>query len=182
MLRQNYKKLLNKEIIKAYIKAYLPFFLCSLFVFLIGSIFYTAKISNLKYADPYTTFSYVGNFSPYIYILLSQISLLFYVILIINISLIVLRYTRKMIVTLILSFALINALNFLISNISIILKNIFGANPIINHLIKFNIYEGYMVQSTVINAIINMGVLAIVTGIIVYFVYHNKESLVRDFE
>ena len=39
-----------------------------------------------------------------------------------------------------------------------------------------------MVQSTVINAIINMGVLAIVTGIIVYFVYHNKESLVRDFE
>ena len=145
LLRQNYKNLLNKEIIKAYIKAYLPFFLCSLFVFLIGSIFYTAKISNLKYADPYTTFSYVGNFSPYIYILLSQISLLFYVILIINISLIVLRYTRKMIVTLILSFALINALNFLISNISIILKNIFGANPIINLIFMRDIW--YNLQS-----------------------------------
>ena len=57
-----------------------------------------------------------------------------------------------------------------------------GKNFLTEHLSVFNIYEGYMVQSSVMNAIINMGILAFITGLLVWKLYKNKESLVRDFE
>ena len=182
LLRQDYNKMITKEIILSYIKAYLPFFILSLFVLILGSILYTTKISNYQYADSYTEFSYVGNFGPYAYIMLCQVALFLYVIMIVNIGFIVLRYTKKIMVTLILSFAIVNALNFLIGNFGMLLEQIIGNNFFVNHLLSFNIYEGYMVQSTVINAIINMGILALLSGIVLYFSYRNKERVVRDFE
>ena len=87
-----------------------------------------------------------------------------------------------MTVSIILSFALVNVINYVISNISSLLSSIIKNNVIVDHLYLFNIYEGYMVQSTVYNALINMGVLSIITTLIVLFIYRNKEQVVRDFE
>ena len=87
-----------------------------------------------------------------------------------------------MTVSIILTFALVNVINFVISNISALLSNAIGNSALINHLYLFNIYEGYMVQSTVYNALINMGILFVITTVIVLFIYRNKEQVVRHFE
>ena len=125
---------------------------------------------------------YEGVSNPFLYVFLVHIALILYVLVISNISLIVLRITKKMTVSIILSFALVNVINYVISNISSLLSSIIKNNVIVDHLYLFNIYEGYMVQSTVYNALINMGVLSIITTLIVLFIYRNKEQVVRDFE
>ncbi len=182
LLRQSYKKVITKNIVFAYIKSYLPFLIMSVLIFFLGSILYTSTLSNTEWSDSYTLFRYVGDFSPYVYIFLCHIALLLYDIMIVNIGLILLRKTRKLTVTLLLSFVVINALNFLIGNMDKFIEMCIGKNFLTEHLSVFNIYEGYMVQSSVMNAIINMGILAFITGLLVWKLYKNKESLVRDFE
>lgn len=182
LLRQSYRKTIIKEFLCSYLKALFPFLFISVVVFILGLCLFPTDIPNISFYDVYISFDYEGVSNPFLYVFLVHIALILYVLVISNISLIVLRITKKMTVSIILSFALVNVINYVISNISSLLSSIIKNNVIVDHLYLFNIYEGYMVQSTVYNALINMGVLSIITTLIVLFIYRNKEQVVRDFE
>lgn len=182
LLRQNYKKTIIKEFIGSYLKALFPFLFISIFVFILGLCLFPSDVPDVSFYDVYISFEYVDVSNPFLYIFLAHIAMILYVLVISNISFIVLRITKKMTVSIILTFALVNVINFVISNISALLSNAIGNSALINHLYLFNIYEGYMVQSTVYNALINMGILFVITTVIVLFIYRNKEQVVRHFE
>ncbi len=182
LLREKYRSFLTKEILFSYVKTIFPFLFLSLVVFIIGCLFYTDKIVNYTYADLYTEFDYIGHFGPYTYIFLCHIAMFLYIVMVTNLGFIVFRFTKKFSVSLILTFALINTLNFLIGNVDKILKSFLGNHFLVQFLENFNIYEGYMVQSTVTHAIFSMSILVFITTIIVYFLYRNKERLVMDFD
>lgn len=182
LLRENYNKVMIKKVIFCYIRSYIPFILNSIFVFLLGSILFSDSIPNTIYANPYINFKYYGILNPYLYCLLNSLSLLLYVIMVTNIGLIVLKITKKMSVSAVVTFVSINALNFIIGNLSIIIAKIIGSESMINYAYNINIYEGYFVQSTVLRALLHTGIMVIVTLCILFVKYKNKEKVVLDFE
>lgn len=182
LLRQSYKKTILKELLFSYLKAYFPFFLISLLMFFLGSCLYQPDLLNTNIADPFTEFRYVGNFGPYIFFILWHFSFFLYTIMIVNIGYIILRITRRLTVSLILTFAAVNALNYIISSLGTILETLIGNNLLVEHLNLFNIYESYYIRSSITNAIIHTSIMVIITFIIVFFCYRKKEKVVRDFE
>lgn len=138
LLRQNYKTII-KEFICSYLKAIFPFLFVSIFVFILGLCLFPSDVPDVSFYDVYISFEYVDVSNPFLYIFLAHIAMILYVLVISNISFIVLRITKKMTVSIILTFALVNVINFVISNISALLNNAIGNSALINHLYLFNI-------------------------------------------
>lgn len=182
LMREKYGKVLIKKITFSYFKAWIPFTINSVIVFILGLIMFEKNIPNTIYANQYINFSYNGVSNPYLFFLLSNVSLLLYVILIVNICIIIIKISKKRLVSYVITFVFINALNFVIGNFSILIAKIIGNPVLLNYAYNINIYEGYFVQSTILRAIIHTSILDLITIFVLFILYKNKEKVVLDFE
>lgn len=182
LLRQKYLVLFLKELICSYFKAWFPFALTSLTLFVIGYIVLPHDITNIIYANQYTMFDYIGFNSPYTFVLFSFIQIFMYVIMVVNIGLIVLYFSKKILVSFIITFVTMNAINLIVGNVLIFIGQSLSNEKFLNYVYNVNVYEGYFVQSTMSRAIIHTSIYALITTIIIIIVYSNKERLVLNSE
>lgn len=181
LTKSTYKKTLISEVLKAYLKGWFPFAFVSIIVFLIGIFALPSNIVN-AYADQYTNFSHVGINSPYVFVILSVLLLLEYSMLITNVALVSMYITKKINICILSTLIFTNALNFIIGNFSIITAKIIGTKEAIKYAHSINIYEGYFVQSNLINSFVHTSIYLILSVIVVFFVFQDKERVVRNFE
>lgn len=168
-----YKKYLKKEICNSYKKAILLFPLFSLIIFIIGSIFFTHTIGesggNYIYIFPNVP-------NPLWHVILSIISISLYSLTITNIALILSRYFKKFYIVLIITVMVIFLISFIEGNL---LSNILYGITKNDMFYNINIYDDFLCARGNYFVNIFFGILRnIITGIILYFTYHNKEKVV----
>lgn len=153
-----------------------PFVLLNIFVFLIGVIFlsktYTGSISDYYFHSE--IINNLGNANPYIFMLLNTITTFMLIIVITNISIIAFKITRKVVPSIILSFIMTNAFNLLIYVSASLIAKILN-NGFTKYAETINLYEGYIIQSNIYNAIFNTFIYLIVSFIPLLIIYHNKK-------
>lgn len=178
LLKKKYNKFITKEIINSYLKSILIFPILSVFVFLIGIIGFGDKISILDSSLPilYLPVGLVN--SPYIYYLRTIFLLVLYSIFIINIALILMQFVKKYYLLIISSFIVINAINFIMSNILIIISKIVNSGTLYEFAINTNIYDGYSPESKLSIAFITIGIYTIISFLIIFILYKKKERLI----
>lgn len=181
LLKKPYSDVIIKEIFESYLKAMLPFLLVSILVFLIGSLLLPSDIPN-RVADQYKTFDYLSAGTPYMFWFLSNVALILYTVFITNISYIVLYVVKKFEAVIIATAITVNVANFIVGNISILVAKILSSQYLLDYAYQINLFEGYYVQSTAQRAIAHTSIFILVTFVIMYFLYHDKEKVVRHFE
>ncbi|MEG0022288.1 MAG: hypothetical protein RSB77_01830 [Bacilli bacterium] len=176
-MRIGYKKMIKRNFISSYLKAIIPFLILYFVTFIIGQVLFSKTIIFDNYYDPKIDFYYDSVSSPYIFLLLSFISLIMYIINIANISLIILKKVKKHIQTILLTFLVINAINFIVGNTLIIISKIIGNTQLIEYCLNINFYEGYYVQSTILRSVLHTSIYFIIINIILYYSYRKKDFL-----
>ena len=182
LLRNNYKKEIKKELHMAYLKAWLPFLINSLVVFAIGYIYLEHNIVFTEYSNQYFEFDYAKTMNPYMFVFLYNISLFLYTTMIVNISYIVFRILKKLSISIIGTFIFLNALNFILGDLTTIICNIYKSEALEQYFHYFNVYDSYIITSNIYEGIINTSAIVVLTYIIMIFLYKNKERLVLAFE
>lgn len=177
MLRKKYFKIFFKELFLSYIKAWVPFAIISLISFIFAYMKFPHNIIT-TYASQYTMFKYEGLTNPYIFIALSFVQTFLYVIMITNISLIILYLTKKLMVSYIITLVATNAINIIVGNVLIFIGESIGNEKFLNYIHNVNVFEGYFVQSNMINAILHTSIYVFITFITVIAIYRKKEKLV----
>ena len=181
LLRQDYKLFLKKEIIVGYLKSMIPFLLFSLGLFFIGSLLFKGEITNLKYADLFSGFTYNNLYSPYHHVFFSMILLVVFIGLIVNIAFIIYRFIKNYHITIILTFICLNLLNYLVSNpLFEISRHLTG--EIAEMFENFNLYSGYSGRYFIHFDFLVIFILFVISFIVVILSYRNKEKVVMSFE
>lgn len=155
VLRKGYFKTIKDNYLKSAIKCIIPFAIIYILTFIIGHIFLPKTIEITKYHDVMSSFYYEGVNSPYIFVLLNCVSTLFYILTVINISLILFKFFRKKIHTVVGTFVSINMLNFILYYSLSFISGIVGSESFSSYAHLANIYEGYIVQSTITTSLFN---------------------------
>lgn len=182
LLRNNYNKIIRNEIFFSYFKAILPFLTVSFLVFLLGCLLFPAEITNTMYSDQLTLFNHKDIYNPYLFVAFSNLLLILYLIMVVNFGIIVLRITKKLNISLITTFIIINAVNFIVGNVAIFIGEALANQDILNYSYNINIYEGYFVQSTIFRGFLHTTIYIVITLILIYIKYRNKELLVNEFD
>lgn len=179
LLRDEYENYLKKEFIFAYIKSIVPFILISLLIFILGSLLFKSSIT-VQYADLYSGFTYIKIHSPYYYVWFSMLLLSIFLALIVNIGLIIFRIIRKYSITVVLTFIVLNILNYIMS----VLFNVatFFFPDLTEVFVNFNIYNGYLGKYYINFNFCIICILFIISLILVNILYKDKEKAVMDFE
>lgn len=179
LMREKYSTVCLKTLLLSYVKAYFPFAIISLVLFIIGAIFFSGNILNTFIADQFTMFRTHGLSSPLLCVGLSFISLLLYVMMIVNISYIAFRITKKKSVTLILTLIIVNILNYVVSYVGDFIMMLFHVDY---EWLYCNIYEGFLNQYGYVHSIVLMLIVFLVTCIPLFLMYRKKEKVVMSFE
>lgn len=179
--RKEYKKILKRELFLAYLRGLFLPVIISILILIFGMIILPHDITNIKYADPFTNFYEDGVSNPLLYAISVTFLLVLFSIMIVNFGFIVYRFVKKISISLILTFTLLNITNFLVGNIGITIANFIGSEKMLDYFYNVNIYEGYAPQSTLLNAYLHTFIYVIITTLILAKVYKDKEGMVLDF-
>lgn len=183
LLRQNYKKAMLSEFLWAFSKAAFPFVLVSFLILLVGSCLFPSQVVDPGFADLFLEFPYPSYLTPMLFVIIHHFLFLLFILFIVALGFVILRVTRKLSISYIVTFISVNALNYLVSEVGMILMNLIHFEKGYRYMYEFNIYEGYLPYSRELGrCFADIGVLALVFVVIVIICYHNKEKVVRDFE
>lgn len=182
LLRKEYKKIIIKEIILSYLKSIFPFIIASILIFILGSCLFTSENINLMYYDSRTSFHFIGKYNPYTFIIMYNLLLISYIVMIVNFGLIVLRITKRLNISIIVTFICTNALNFLVGNIAMFIGDVFSSKVISSYVANINIYESYTIQSTIFRAFIHTAIYIFISLLVIHIKYRSKEKMVNDFD
>lgn len=166
LLRKDYKKMMIKELFGSYIKAYLPLFITMTIVLIVGCVFFPTTTYYIESSGHrYDVFK--GVFAnPYIDIALMFLWVFLFCIIEVNFSYIVMYKVKNIygniIVTFIMTFGIMYIAGNLVSQ---------DLNPFL---------ICYLTQhfDNTISSIFYI----VLTSIPLYFLYRNKERVVRNFE
>ncbi len=181
LLRERYEKFMIKEIVLSYLKAIIPFIVGTGTIFIIGSFLFKENISNTEYADLFSGFIYNNSYSPYYHVFISMILLILFICFIVNLGVIIFRVIRNYNITVVLTFICLNVLNYVMS-IIFTLCSYFVSYEFNDILDNFNIYSGYLGGYYINFNLIVILVLFIISSIVVWVLYKDKERVVMDFE
>ena len=179
LMREKYSTVCLKTLLSSYAKAYFPFAIISLFLFIIGIIVFPSNLFRMYLENQLPTFRTHGLSSPLLCVGLSFISLLLYVMMIVNISYIAFRITKKKSVTLILTLIIVNILNYVVSYVGDFIMMLFHVDY---EWLYCNIYEGFLNQYGYVHSIVLMLIVFLVTCIPLFLMYRKKEKVVMSFE
>lgn len=181
LLRQKYSDYFKRELLTSYLKIIIPFLLISILIFIMGSLLYKAEITNITYADIYSEFNYLTNYSPYYHVFISNIIIAFFLGFVFNISLVLYRVVKKISLATILTFIATNVLNFIISGIFTILAPFFNSEVALRFE-SFNMYNGYLGGYYINFNLCVFFILFIISLFLTIVLYNNKEKVVLAFE
>ena len=182
LMRTEYKPKMFKELILCYFKGSILFIVISIIIFVIGLILFPSDLSVLTYRDYLTYFPDEAMTNPFLYVFLYHILILLFCMFVINIGLIVMYYIKDFILIVIASFITLNGINFILGNVILFIAKIVNNEKFIEYAYDVNVYEGYMLQGTIGQAFIDIGILYIISLIIVMILYRNKEKVVMRFD
>lgn len=182
LIRTEYKSKMLKELILCYFKGSVVFISISVIIFVIGLILFPSDLSILTYKDYLTYFPDEAIANPFLYVFLYHILILLFCMFIINIGLIIMYYIKDFILIIVASFITINGINFILGNVILFVAKIINNESFIDYAYDVNVYEGYMVQGTIGQAFLDIGILYIITLFIVMILYKNKEKVVMRFD
>lgn len=167
LLRDRYDKFLKREIINIYLSSCLPLLIISSITFIIGCFIYGPTYSNFYY-------KFVMN--PFLYVFITIIAYIPFTCIMANLSLILYRYLKKISITIVSSFVLFNLLNIVIFTIYDIILNVFNLKS------DYTIYYAYSGGIYLMDNFIILIIVFIISSLVVYFAYKNKEKAVIEFE
>lgn len=172
IMREDYSKYLIKEILWMYVKSLLLFPLLFLVLFFVLWLLFKNCSITGHYSATIYNFPDLLNISNFQYILIESLSVYFFSLVVVNISIILIPFIKKFYLLIILIFIIINFYNFAIANI---IDTVLETNC-------FNIYNGYMINGDTYMdaAFLHMGLLIVFTGFIIYFIYKNKERITKN--
>lgn len=182
LLKEKYNMLLKKQILNAYIRSFITPLLLSIIILIIGLLVFPHIVPVESYGDPLLDFFDEGITNPLLYVLSSMPLLIIYCFVITNFGLIAFKLTRKLNISIILGFVLINIVNIIVGNIGTFIAKILPNIKVLQHFYTINIYEGYSVHSTILNGYINTIIYFFISAYIVHRLYKIKESMVLEFE
>lgn len=183
LLRQKYRKTMVKEFLWAFFKAAFPFILVSMFLFILGYCCFPHQIVDIGDSDIFIRFAYPSYLTPMLFVVIHHVLFLLFILFIVALGFVILRVTKKLSISYIITFISVNALNYLVSEVGMILMRLIHFEKGYRYMYEFNIYEGYLPYSRDLGrCFADIGVLALVFVVIVIICYHNKEKVVRDFE
>lgn len=176
LLRVEYKKFINFEFKRCYLKGASIFPIISILVLLIGLFLLTDKIMITNTSNPilYVPAEMIGH--ELNYIIFSIILLFLYGILMINIGLVCSRYISKFYLVLLITFVAVNGINFCVGNVLVIFANIINNEMFYNIAVNVNIYNGYFPNGLIISYI-TIIICLLISFITLYIVYKDKKGL-----
>lgn len=179
LMREKYSTVCLKTLLSSYVKAYFPFAIISLILFIIGITVFPSNLFLTYLENQLPTFRMHGLSSPLLCVGLSFISLLLYVMMIVNISYIAFRITKKKTVTLILTLIIVNILNYIVGCVGDFIMMLFHVDY---EWLYCNIYEGFLNQYGYVHSIVLMLIVFLATCIPLFLMYRKKEKVVMSFE
>lgn len=176
LLRVEYKKFITSEFRHCYLKGASIFPLLSILILFIGLFLLTNKIMITSTSNPilYVPVEMIGH--EFSYIIFSIILLFLYGILMVNVGLICSRYISKFYLVLLITFVLVNGINFLLGNVLVILASIINNATLYNIAVNVNIYNGYFPNGLIISYI-TIVICLLISFITLYIVYKDKKGL-----
>lgn len=182
LMRTEYKPKMVKELLLCYFKGAILFLSLSIIIFLIGMVLFPSDLSNLIYYDYLTYFPTEALSHPYLYVFLYHLLIMLFCMLIINIGLIVMYYIKDFILVVVATFITFNGINFILGNVILFIAKIINNESFIDYAYDVNVFEGYMVQGTIGQAFIDIGILFLISLVIVTILYKSKEKVVMRFD
>lgn len=181
LLKTKYKKIMFKELIKSYLRAFTPLFLIVTIVFIIGYILYPDVLAEPSGSIEYL---YLTGWirSPYIYTFMTYISRFLFVSSIVNIGIIFIYFIKKIYVAILASFIFFHLFNFLIQFVIQTVSYIIGGEFLMQKLSYLSLMIGYNCGSDILISLLIMVIFFSITFLIVIGVYSNKERVVHNFE
>ncbi|MEG0221681.1 MAG: hypothetical protein RR702_04725 [Clostridia bacterium] len=162
--REKYKKFLVSSLANVYLKAVIILPAMSVIAFVIGILMYGTNIDVNSNGSYLTSFYQAGMNNPLLYVVLATVLLAMFSIVISNLALIIDKKIRHFSVTLILTFLAFNVLSY---------PTMF--------LFKVNLFYAYQPPANGLTATyIIYSILTIITTLITYLMYKNKEKLVLE--
>src|SRR5574344_194281 len=166
LLRKDYKKMMIKELFGSYIKAYLPFFITMIIVLIVGCVFFPTTTYYIE-SNGHRYDVFKGVFAnPYIDIAFAFLWMFLYCIIEVNFSYIVM-YKVKNIYG-----------NIIVTLVTMIASLYISGTFISTHLSPFLFVDFNQYFDNTISSIFYI----VLTSIPLYFLYRNKERVVRNFE
>lgn len=176
--REKYSKTMLKTLLKSYQSTLV--IIIPIIIILTLTFINTYNL-NYNYATNYFPLLWHTNYSPYLYTFTYIIEIILFCLFFININLLIARKNHNLIIVLIESF-------LIFIGIDILFEVIFG------NIISKLIYDGFSSRFNIVN-ILSAGyatnliemlilpiILYIISFIILYFVYKNKEKFIIDIE
>lgn len=178
LLRMEYKKYIVSELQKCYLKGAIILPLLSIVILLIGIIILPTSISTINSSNPVLYISTAMSNNIALFILYSIVMQVMYSILIINISLICCYYASRFSLVILGTFVIVNGINFIVSNIGVLIANITNSELLYKFAINLNIYDGYFPYDYTWSFIF-IFVGLILSFCFLYIVYKKKFGLVK---
>ena len=181
IIRTDYKKYIKKRIITAYLKAVSPLYLVSIGLLIYGAIRYPGPLVVGDYSYGLMLMRGVIT-NPYIYVIITHIDWLLYASAVVNIVFIFIYLTKKLYVSLIASFLFVIFFDIFTQLLTVIIPDILGSETLKSALRGYNLYSCISSDIDILWSFIPAILFFILTSIIFYFVYKNKERTVLNFE
>lgn len=173
MKSENINKLadIKKDILKSNIKAifFLPFI--SIITFLVGSIVYKSKIYTTEYGIQSIMFPANATIHPFRYVILCTILSYIFSILIINLSIMIYKYRKNIVIAQIFVFVIFAALNYVLH--TALYKFIY---LISKKQIALNLIDGYQLNdiSNIKGTFIYIIIITLLSYLVLYYIYNFK--------
>lgn len=181
LLKEKYSSFLKNEIFKGYIQAYIPLFLVVSFVLILSFILYPSVLTPVSPTSEYLYLSGIIT-NPYVYIIFTYLCRFFFVASIVNIGILLIYYTKKLYVSILTGFIAFHLINFLFQYIMQTIGYYIGGSMLQQFFSNFSLMQGYVCAPNTVLSLIISAVFFFITLTILYFVYKNKEKVVRNFE
>ncbi|MEG0073858.1 MAG: hypothetical protein RR922_05035 [Clostridia bacterium] len=180
--RVDYTKYIRKEILKTYLKSFLIVPLVSLIIFLLGLLFYGTNIpltNGVQMQEYISFFDYSNNL--FLFVIGYSFLTCLFSFLSINIGLILGRFINKFYLLILAVYVTFTAINFiLVFNVFGKIAEFFIKDNLKNQLNLYALYNPSLsIQSLPLNIIMYL-LLLLISTIIVYVLYKNKEKLVLE--
>ena len=91
-------------------------------------------------------------------------------------------YIKDFILVVVATFITFNGINFILGNVILFIAKIINNESFIDYAYDVNVFEGYMVQGTIGQAFIDIGILFLISLVIVTILYKSKEKVVMRFD
>ncbi len=182
ILKMGYKKYFRRKIKYSYMNGGLFFSLISIVVFSIGLLLFSDKITIANNGINVLYLPEGLQSSPYLYVFLTIILNIIYSVTIINISLIVQLFVKKIYLILLISFVSINFTNYAVANIFILIANIIKRSDLLYSIENINIFGGYSPILSIGFAFISVSIWCIISFVFTYMFYHKRERILQFYD